>query len=182
MNQLQVQINASGTMAKTQLPVGSGEVFYNWLVVGAGNNVTVLRGIGEHNSKSIMVSFVVHAPPRLCVRVSSTHTQALKALHTKLFILPFKSIFRLLPQPLSQLLSRHIRLKRHGYRNPKHYTMKSLADQLGTQYTTLVVWCPCCATKNNIRNHVVVPGVESEFLGVIADSADQESSQHHNGE
>ena len=42
----------------------------DWKVVSSENGITVLRGAGQHNASSIMLSFIVRAPPRLCVKVS----------------------------------------------------------------------------------------------------------------
>lgn len=40
----------------------------DWRVLSSDNNITVLRGREQHNANSIMLSYVIHAPPRLCVK------------------------------------------------------------------------------------------------------------------
>ena len=40
-----------------------------WKVISCENNVTVLRGTEQHNASSIMLSYVIRAPPRLCMKV-----------------------------------------------------------------------------------------------------------------
>jgi hypothetical protein len=41
----------------------------DWRVLSSDNNITVLRGHEQHNANSIMLSYVIRAPPRLCVKV-----------------------------------------------------------------------------------------------------------------
>lgn len=40
-----------------------------WKVISSEHNVTVLRGTEQHNASSIMLSYVIRAPPRLCMKV-----------------------------------------------------------------------------------------------------------------
>ena len=44
----------------------------DWRVVSSDNNITVLRGREQHNANSIMLSYVIRAPPRLCVKVTQS--------------------------------------------------------------------------------------------------------------
>lgn len=43
-----------------------------WKVISCENSVTVLRGTEQHNASSIMLSYVIRAPPRLCMKVIAT--------------------------------------------------------------------------------------------------------------
>lgn len=46
----------------------------DWKVISYESNITVLRGAGDHNSDSIMLSYIIRAPPRLSVKVSLLRT------------------------------------------------------------------------------------------------------------
>ena len=50
---------------------GIGQSLDDWKVVTCESSITVLRGTEQHNVSSIMLSYIVRAPPRLCVKVAS---------------------------------------------------------------------------------------------------------------